>query len=206
MKRFSKIGQILFTTLFVLSISLQGIQPAVAQGGDNVRISRNPHTGKVSFIGAAPGKPIHVQAAQMSGMAATERALALVQPYAADFGLQQPERELKLETADTPKGRQVSKFRQTYQGIPVMAGELVVNATEQGELLSINGEIAPDLNIDTKATITAAQATQTALESVAKWYQGTLPTFRPLSRRYGSTIRGCWSRMAPRQRWSGVWM
>ncbi|MGZ6316566.1 MAG: hypothetical protein ACXWNQ_04835, partial [Anaerolineales bacterium] len=143
MKCFSKIGQILFTTLFVLSISLQGIQPAIAQGGDNVRISRNQHTGKVSFIGAAPGKPIHVQAAQMSGMAASDRALALIQPYAADFGLQQPSRELKLQTTDKPNGRQVSKFQQTYQGIPVMAGELVVDATEQGELLSINGEIAP---------------------------------------------------------------
>ena len=44
-----------------------------------------------------------------------------LEPYAADFGLRQAGRELQLQTTDRTSGRQVSKFQQTYQGIPVMA-------------------------------------------------------------------------------------
>ncbi len=79
MKHHSKIGQVFFTVLFALSITLQGMQPAAAQEGGGVRISRNSHTGKVSFIGTTPDKPISIRAAQMSGMAASDRAMNIVQ-------------------------------------------------------------------------------------------------------------------------------
>jgi Zn-dependent metalloprotease len=102
----------------------------------------------------------------------------MIQPFAADFGLKQPARELKVKKAKTDGGRQITRFQQTYQDIPVMAGELVVNATDRGSLLSINGEISPDLSLSTAPAVTAQEAQQTALESVAKWRHGEVGDFQ----------------------------
>ncbi len=83
-----------------------------------------------------------------------------------------------MEHAEALKGRQVTKYQQTYQDVPVMGGELVVDATDQGGLISMNGEISPDLALDTKPSITAAQAQQTALQSIARAHQGTATDFK----------------------------
>jgi Zn-dependent metalloprotease len=169
MDRIHRFWHVVLTVLFVLSFSLQGIQPAAAQGDGGTRIKRHPLTGKLSFLGAAPGRPITVPAAQARGLSQAERALAMLQPYAADLGLQQPERELKLQRGHSSPGRQVTRFQQTFHDIPVMAGELIVNATDQGGLLSISGEISPQLDLSTDAAITSDQARDTALRAVAKW-------------------------------------
>ena len=171
MKRISRISQFIFAALFALSLGLQGNQPAAAQDG-GVRIQHHAQTGKVSFIGAAPGKPITVRAAQAPGLQQQDQALAMVQAYAADFGLRPGVDELTTMSVRSAPSRQITKFQQSYQGVPILAGELVVNATDQGGLLSINGEIAPDLKVDTNPSITSAQAQETALQSVAKWYSG----------------------------------
>ncbi len=112
----SKFSQALLTGLFVLSIALQGIQPAAAQDRSEVRIGHNAHTGKVSFIGSAPGQPLNIRTAQALGMTATDRALSLIEAYAADFGLKEPARELRLTKTEPLPGRQVTKYQQVYQG------------------------------------------------------------------------------------------
>jgi Zn-dependent metalloprotease len=176
-RRISRLGQLLLTFVFVLSISLQGIHRAAAQDRGGVRVRHNPHTGKVSFIGADPAHPITVRGALAPGLVGNDRAMAMVRPYAADFGLKQPDRELKVKKAEKTNGRQVTNYQQTYQDVPVMAGELVVNATDDGGLVSINGEISPDLSLDTVPAVTAVQATTTALGLVAKWYRSSPADF-----------------------------
>ena len=130
-----------------------------------LRFGTNPETGMLSFIGADPQAP---QAALSSRPVVS--ALAMIEPYKTRLGLTDVYQQLKLENFSDEGGRQVSRYQQIYQGIPVMAGELVVNAAD-GRMLSISGEMSPGLALDPTPVIDAAQASQNALASVAKGYQ-----------------------------------
>jgi Zn-dependent metalloprotease len=63
------------------------------------------------------------------------------------------------------------RYQQTYQGIPVLGGELIVNTNDRGDLYSMNGEVSPDLSLQTQPGIDSAQAAETALQGMAKWYE-----------------------------------
>jgi Zn-dependent metalloprotease len=68
----------------------------------------------------------------------------------------------------------VVRFQQVYEGIPVIAGELITQVDGANNIISVNGEILPDLTtLDTGATVDAATAEQAALEAVAEEYQAT---------------------------------
>ena len=178
MKNKSNFFNKLVTLLVVLSLSGQSVAFAQApRQQDELRIGYNDATGKVSFIGADPSRPIMVRSAQIQGLPADSRALAMISPYAADFGLKNPVSELKLISADQVEGREVTRFQQVYKGIPIMGGEMIVNATDQAELLSLSGEISPDLALDTNSSISPKQAQITALESMAKSHQVSTDAF-----------------------------
>ncbi len=176
MQRTSRFVHLALSVAIALSLSLQGAQPAAAQGAAQgagpVRTQHHSSTGKLSFVGAPAGQPIVIPGAQAPGLAQKDRALAMLAPYAADFGLKQADKELKVKQTQAAPGRQITRFQQTYQGIPVMAGELVVNADDSGGLLSINGAIAPDLNLSITPSITTQQAQQTALQTMAGLHKG----------------------------------
>ncbi|MFN8382105.1 MAG: choice-of-anchor Q domain-containing protein [Anaerolineales bacterium] len=160
------------TTVILISISAQNI--VFAQGfqqEDKTRIGYSDTTGKVSFIGADPSNPITVRSAQVAGLKQESSALAMVSQYAADFGLRNPSNELNLISADQADGRSVTRFQQVYNGVPVMGGEMIVNATNKAELLSLSGEMSPSLSLDTNPSIPPKQALITALELTAKHYQ-----------------------------------
>jgi len=169
----------LVTFFVVLSLSGQSVAFAqVPEQQDNVRIGYNDATGKVSFIGADPSKPITIRSAQVQGLTADSSARAMVAPYAADFGLKNPVSELKLISADQVEGREVTRFQQVYKGIPIMGGEMIVNATDQAELLSLSGEISPDLALDTNPVLSPKQAQLIALQSMAKGHQVSMDVFQ----------------------------
>ena len=166
----------LFTTILVLlSISLQGVQPAFAnsarpQSDDGIEIGYHSETGKVSYVGASSSSPTNTPDSYSQNLSPEERGLALLSPYAEQFGLKDISNELINQGSVQENDREVTRYQQVYQGIPVLAGELVVNSNARG-LLSINGEIAPDLKLDTMPQISADDARQSASEMMAKWYQ-----------------------------------
>jgi Zn-dependent metalloprotease len=53
----------------------------------------------------------------------------------------------------------------------VLGGELIVNTNERGDLYSMNGEVSPNLSLQTQPTIDSARAAEIALQAMAKWYQ-----------------------------------
>jgi Zn-dependent metalloprotease len=130
----------------------------------------NPETGKLSFIGA--GDPIFVPGvSDVQGLPPQERALRMAKAYGKEFGLQNPSRELKLSKSQKDHNQKDAvRFQQVYQGVPVLAGEMTVNMNAKGELLSIGGEVASDLTLDTKPAIKAPEARKTALAEIAKLY------------------------------------
>ncbi|HKY54410.1 MAG TPA: hypothetical protein VJM08_08900, partial [Anaerolineales bacterium] len=128
---------------------------------------RNPETGKVSFIGG--GDPIFVPGvSDVEGLSPEERARGMANAYGEEFGLKNPSKELKvLKSKKDGNGKDVVHFQQVYEGVPIFAGELIVNMNVEGELLSISGEVASDLTLDTKPAIKAQEARKTALTEIA---------------------------------------
>ncbi len=135
------------------------------------RVAVHQTTGMVSFIGADPRAPIASPSAG-KGLIAEDAAMAAVQVYGPLFGLKDPARELRImKKATREKGRSMTRYQQLYQGVPIIAGEIIVNLNSVGGLLSMGGEISPSLSLDVAPKISADQARDLAFGAIAKWYQ-----------------------------------
>ncbi|GAB4216694.1 MAG: hypothetical protein Fur007_17250 [Rhodoferax sp.] len=94
-----------------------------------------------------------------------------LQKHAALFGLSDPATQVQLKKHfDEPDGHAMSRYQQIHQGLPVIGGEVIVNQNAKRQLTSISGRTAPQITVDTAPTLTDAEAANTALGAVAKWY------------------------------------
>ncbi|MBM3151928.1 MAG: hypothetical protein FJZ96_06975 [Chloroflexi bacterium] len=128
----------------------------------------NPETGRLAYLsveaGSVPG--FNASAAPQS------QAGTVLQVFGTEFGLADPGGELEsLREYSGENGQSVIRYRQVYQGIPVLAGEIIINISPDGRTLSISGETSPGLALDVQPVIAAEIASQVALELVAKSYQ-----------------------------------
>jgi Zn-dependent metalloprotease len=155
---------LLFQTGFLSGAS------AFAQG-DGIRRSIHSQTGKLSFLGADPSSPIRMEAAMKVGLSPEARGIAILETYGREFGLKNPQEELRFLSSHETEGRGTVRYQQVYQGIPIMAGELIVNTNGNGSLLSINGEVSPDMKLDTRPKLDAEDARQRALAIVSQTYK-----------------------------------
>ena len=95
--------------------------------------------------------------------------MGMANAYGREFGLKDPLQELKLlKSKKDGNGQDVVRFQQVYMGVPILAGELIVNMNEAGELLSMSGEVSSDLTLDTRPAIKAQDARKTALDEIAQ--------------------------------------
>ena len=173
--------QSLLTYLFILSFVFSLIQPepVSAQAKDEIKRQFDPETGKVNFISSVSGRPL--ASSQVLGFVtnrAADPAMAIAQHFGSEFGLQNAARELKtIRYSHAENGRVAVRYQQQYQGIPVIAGELIVNTNDRGDFYSMNGEVTSDLSLPTQPTIDPEQARRIALEAAAKWYRKTTADF-----------------------------
>ncbi|MFT3895362.1 MAG: hypothetical protein QM730_27365 [Anaerolineales bacterium] len=160
----------------ILFSSLQ-IQPTVAaaQGTDDgIQRDYNSETGKVTHITGTGNEPITVMGAMSADMTSTERSDVLVERFAPEFGLSEPSEELIVADELQPEAdRIVTKYQQVYQGVPVLGGELIVNASDKSELYSMNGEVSQGLDIATTPTINKEDAKNSALQIILRGIGGT---------------------------------
>lgn len=134
------------------------------------RVTHHRDTGAVNFIGADPAAPI-APSSKTRGALLQDAGMGFAQEYGPLFGLRDPANELRtLRTRDNPDGRAVVRFQQVHQGIPVIAGEIIVGMDRNGNLLSMGGEISPSPKVGTEPAVTDAEARATAVAAVAKWY------------------------------------
>ncbi len=139
--------------------------------GGTLRIAYHAETGKVSFIGASPDRPISRPAALKMSASTAEAAYGFLATYGKLFGLTDPAGELSVMRERTfDGGRAFVHFQQIYHGVPIVGGELIVHTDASQNILSASGEILPDLDLDTTPSIKVEVARQTALEEVAKEY------------------------------------
>lgn len=136
----------------------------------------NPENGRLAFIGN--DGPIHIPAVsglEADDMSPESMSLAALDVYGPEYGLTRPSEELRLLKSNTEEnGRSSFRYQQLYRGIPIFAGELIVNLNKDGDLLSLSGEASPELSLNTEPDITAEEAQTTALGAIAK-YDGVDP-------------------------------
>lgn len=178
MKNRYRISGVVLMLLIVISAFSSRAQADLKQDedGDNspdpgIRMDFHHQTGKVTFIGASPDQPIEIQTDQLGAVLPEQPALTIMGQFAPLFGINDPASELDLLSVNQdPRGKTSTRFQQVYQGIPIIAGEIMVNTDPRGALLSINGEISPDLDLDPLPQIPPEQASEIALAAISDFY------------------------------------
>ncbi len=133
------------------------------------RVAYSAETGKVRFIGSAPGKPISRPSGLAASASPTTVARAFLDLHGKAFGLRDQAKELRATSVRTVSaGRSVVRFQQLSGEVPVLGGELVVNLDRSGSMLSASGEVLPALDISLTPRVEPAAARETALAAVAK--------------------------------------
>ena len=171
----------------VLLIASQGLAPqslaaspqAVEQAllnrvaertGGRDEVAYHGETGKVRFIGTDQQHPL-APTADLRAASPEQAARSVLGEYAPLLGLRDASKDLRLLSQHPAgAGRSFVRFQQTYQAIPVVGGEIIVQLNPANQVLSIGGELLPDLALDTRPRIGAAAARQIALEQLAKDY------------------------------------
>ncbi|HUI90382.1 MAG TPA: choice-of-anchor Q domain-containing protein, partial [Anaerolineales bacterium] len=193
-----KVAFVLLSVMVIVSMTFSAAGTGLVsagssqQSGDHLKRGVNPHTGKLNFLSSDNTQPASAQALGITPYSASNEvlpsrssrsfdpAISLAQRYGSEFGLQNPGRELSVMRTDHPGGgsRVVTRYQQVYKGIPIMAGELIVNTNSNGDLYSMSGDISPNLSLSTAPTITADAAQQMALVSMSKYYQKPAAEFK----------------------------
>jgi len=135
--------------------------------GPGVRVEVHRETGRVRFIGTEPGRPIPRPPGLGPDAAPAAVARAFLDSVGPELGLKRGSEDLRATGSAGEGGDTAVRFQQLVDGVPVMAGELVVAVDARGRVLSAIGELEPD-GVDTSAEVSAAAARRVALASVAK--------------------------------------
>ena len=165
--------------LVLMPMSQAGSAPTAPAAGDeqlinelrqdargDVVTSRKSATGKVGFVRAEGGRSADL----MPGMSADDRASAVAKTTAflSDYSGLFGARPVELVTDQVTKTRlgwSVS-YTQRYRGVPVFGGTLRAQVDAAGDLTSVNGYVAPDLDLDVTPRLNAAEAGRAAVAEV----------------------------------------
>ncbi|HEX3050506.1 MAG TPA: M4 family metallopeptidase, partial [Aggregatilineaceae bacterium] len=133
----------------------------------------HPRTGFYTFVGINPAAVTSLPEATFSGGNPSQAtAFADISGYAAEFGLKNPALELQIEQQNQLGiGGKAFRYQQVYQGIPILAGEIIANYNSRGLLVAMVGEVSPNTDLEglsTTPVVISAQAAENALEYVAK--------------------------------------
>jgi Zn-dependent metalloprotease len=142
-----------------------------AQAGPAIQVGYHRGTGLVNFLAADPARPFARPAAAAAAAPPDAVARAFLAEYGALFGVRDAAGDLRLmREKPAEAGRTVLRYQQLFQGVPVLAGELIVHLDVKGNVLSVNGETLAINGLNTSPAIDAATAEANALDSVAKKY------------------------------------
>ncbi len=162
--------------------------------GGGARVAFSRETGMLRFIGTEAGKPMARPAGLSRSAAPTTAARAFLQRYETAFAIRDQAQELRVTSVKAASARRsVVRFQQLHTGVPVIGGELVVNLTASGEMLSVSGETLPVSDLSVVPRVTSSAAADSALTAVAKAHGvavSELRTSTPVLSIYDSRLLG----------------
>ena len=140
--------------------------------GGLARVGLDARSGAVHFVGTNLGRALPQPSGLAPGPAPETAARHYLSVCGALFGLGDPSTGLALRRQrDDGRGRTVVRFQQVERGIPVIAGELLVNLNARQDVLSVSGEVTPPFDGSITPAIAREEAADTARAVVAKQYQ-----------------------------------
>ena len=145
------------------------LEPDLSGKPEDLEVAYHSGTGKVRFLATKSGAAIP-QPKTLGVQATLEvAARSFLSEYGELFGLKKESEELRvMETDNLEDGRSFVRFQQVFEDIPVMGGELVVQMDEQWNVISINGEAIPNLELTTTPQIDEFEARKEALDLMVK--------------------------------------
>ncbi|MFE6647742.1 hypothetical protein ACFVJS_14335 [Nocardioides sp. NPDC057772] len=139
-----------------------GIDQLKAAADQTVTLKKEGATGLIGFVSTKGDLLPRVAADSKSEAAA--KAREYLDEYASVFGAEANQLD-QSKVSTTPAGWTV-EFEQTYQGVPVFGGVLKAHVDKAGDLTSVNGFAAPDLDLSTTPKWSKEKASAKALELV----------------------------------------
>ena len=140
--------------------------------GDKVRIGMHAITEKVRYIGVNPSDAIRQIAILSAKPTPEEAARGFLSTYGSLFGLTDQAQELRvMHTKNADRGRSFVRFQQVHSYIPILGGELIVQVDSLNNIISGNGEILPNIHINTSPSISVEMAKEKSLALVSKHYR-----------------------------------
>lgn len=169
----------------------------------NAVVRYHAATGAVRFIGSRNSRPV-TEPGQGSPR---ERARAFAVDYAPYFGARGGRRSLEVAGAEKATGgRTIVRFRQQHRGVPVLAGDLVVDVAANGAIRSARGELSPRLSASSKPRVSASAARKAAKArgagKLGRYPHGSLSTSRPSLWYLDGRLVGGLDSQRPRLVWS----
>ncbi len=148
------------------------------------KTSIHTQTGKVRFFQPGDEERTIRPASLKPESPPVQAAFAYLDSYGSQFGIEDPQNQLQVKEetivpeATRNTARSLVRYQQVHRGVPVMGGEIIVQMDQDNYLLSINGEILPDIQVETQAVVTSQAAEQSAILSMAKNYQLDIDNFQ----------------------------
>ncbi|OIJ24640.1 M4 family metallopeptidase [Nocardioides luteus] len=139
-----------------------GIDKLKATADQTVTLKKEGATGLLGFV-STKGDLLPRVAADTKSEAAA-KARAYLDEYASVFGAKAGQLD-QSKVSTTPAGWTV-EFEQAYQGVPVFGGVLKAHVDKSGDLTSVNGFAAPNLDLSTTPKWSKEKATAKALQLV----------------------------------------
>lgn len=129
-----------------------------------LRTSPSGSTGTLSFAGASASQPLQ----RPTGAGSSAAARQFVDSYGPAFGVATPTRDLTEFRSFHGAAGDAVRYQQTYQGVPVIGGEIAVQLAPTGAVVSTTGRAAVGLQLGVKPVVAAADAIVQARALTAK--------------------------------------
>ncbi|MER7558003.1 M4 family metallopeptidase [Nocardioides sp. NPDC126508] len=139
-----------------------GIDQLKATADQTVTLKKEGATGRIGFVSTKGDLLPRIDADTKSEAAA--KARAYLDEYASVFGAK-PSQLDQSKVSTTPAGWTV-EFEQAYKDVPVFGGVLKAHVDKSGDLTSVNGFAAPNLDLSTTPTWSKEKASAKALQLV----------------------------------------
>jgi bacillolysin len=137
---------------------------------DELSLAYHEETGKVRFLSVPADQAIERPRSVGAQATVSESARGFLGEYGSLFGLRSAQNDVRVSQERLVGQQHVVRFQQQYQQVPILGGELVVQLNGRKQLLSIHGEVLPDIQLDVTPKVSAERALDRAVTQVVKQY------------------------------------